>query len=272
VRPSGPLLASALALSVLLGACRTSTPAEDAARELLIASVEATQSEDSSRMTLSVVETVGGQTGQQRGGGEDVERFAAVGVVDFEGEAASFTFDISRAGVPGGTGEVEIRQIGEVFYVQVPGGAQWLEIDGSTVAEQLGDPTGMRSALGTSPTALLDLLRGTSAARSVGRDDVRGEETRHFTAAVDVQEAARETDGARRAALERLASQLEGTTLPLEVWIDDDDRVVKMRIPVVTTATAAEPDPPRITTAVEFFDFGTTVDVSPPPEDEIVRP
>lgn len=267
------LLPLLLIAAVTTGAaCTDSTPAEDRAVDRLRASVAATRAEESSRISLVVAEAVGGTTGQQRGGGENVDRFAAEGEIEFETSDLSLIFDLEEQGIPNTDGEsAEIRQIGDVFYVEVPGADRWIQLDAGGIAETLGDPSGLRSAIGASPNALLDLLAGTEQARRIGSEDVRGETAEHFTASVDVADAAEDAEGESRAALERLSEQLAQTALPIEVWLDDDDRVVRMRIPVILEATAEEPEPPRVTTTLELFDFGVEVSVEAPPADQIER-
>lgn len=262
------LIAMAVSTS---SACVDSTPEEDRAVDRLVGAVAATRGERSSRIDLSVAEAVGSLSGQQRGGGENVERFAAEGVIDFETANLSLEFDLEAQGIPGANGTAEIRQIGDVFYVEVPGAQRWIELDATGIAETLGDPSGLRSAVGASPMALLDLLLGTEQARRIGSTEVRKVEVEHFTANVDVAAAAAASQGESRAALERLSEQMAQTALPLEVWIDDDDRVIRMRIPVILESTREQPDPPRITTTVELFDFGLDVSVEPPPAEQIER-
>jgi hypothetical protein len=257
-------------LVALVAGCTDSTPAEDRAVERLQAAVGATRDEETSRLSLTVSEAVGGSTGQQRGGGENVDRFAAEGEIEFTTSNLSLTFDLEDQGIPGAEGgSAEIRQIGDVFYVEIPGADRWIELDATGIAETLGDPSGLRSAVGASPNALLDLLAGTEQARRIGSEEIRGRAAEHFTANVDVAVAAEAATGESKAALERLSEQLAQTALPLEVWLDDDDRVVRMRIPVILEATPEEPEPPRITTTLELFDFGADVAIEAPPVDEI---
>ena len=246
----------------LLGGCTDSTPAEDRAVERLKTAVSATRNEETSRISLAVAEAVGGSTGQQRGGGANVDRFSAEGEIEFDSSNLSLTFDLEDQ-------EAEIRQIGDVFYVEIPGANRWIALDATGIAETLGDPSGLRSAVGASPNALLDLLAGTEQARRIGTEEVRGETAEHFTANVDVAVAAEATSGESRAALERLSEQLAQTALPLEVWLDNDDRVVRMRIPVILASSPEEPEPPRITTTLELFDFGVDLAIEAPPADEI---
>lgn len=264
------LLVALVALVGLVAGCTDSTPAEDRAVDRLKASVGTTRSEGSSRISLAVAEAVGGTTGQQRGGGENVDRFAAEGEIDFETSNLSLKFDLDDTDSAGGQ-SAEIRQMGDVFYVEIPGTDRWIELDAGAIAETLGDPSGLRSAIGASPNALIDLLAGTEQARRIGTGDVRGETAEHFSANVDVAAAAEAAEGESKAALERLSEQMAQTALPLEVWLDDDDRVVRMRIPVILESTPEEPEPPRVTTTLELFDFGKEVDIEAPTADQIER-
>jgi hypothetical protein len=77
-----------------------------------------------------------------------------------------------------------------------------------------------------------------------------------------------------RADVEALGRQLGTTTFPTDVWIDDDGRVRRQRLSL-DLSKAAQPagggsvPPEVVTTTVEFFDFGTKVDVSEPPPDQV---
>lgn len=258
-----PLL---LALLISVAACADSTPAEDRAVERLKGAVAATREKKSSRIALSVAEAVGGSTGRQRGGGENVQRFAAEGVIEFDTSNLSLVFDLDPNA---GDETAEIRQIGATYYVEIPGTERWIELDAAGIAQTLGDPSGLRSAIGASPNALLDLLEGTEQARPMGTKKIRGKDVEHFTANVDVAVAARASEGEAKAALERLSRQLAQTALPLEVWLDGGDRVVRMRIPVILEATPESPEPPRVTTTLELFDFGADTNIEAPALEQI---
>lgn len=235
-------------------------------------SVTVTRRERTSRISLNVTEAVGALTGRQRGGGENVDRFNASGVIQFDTSNLWLTFELPNSGTGAPAPKsAEIRQVDGTYFVEIPGSDRWLKLDPQRLADTLGDPSGLRSAVGTSPNALLDLLAGTEQARRVGAETVRGVETERFSAAVDVAAAARGAKGDARAALERLSTQMAQTALPLEVWLDGAGRVVRLRIPVIVESTPEAPDPPRVTTTMEFFDFGVRAAVDPPPESAVER-
>jgi hypothetical protein len=104
--------------------------------------------------------------------------------------------------------------------------------------------------------------------RKTGTVDVRGTETTRYTAELDLTKAL-EANAAElglsereRAQLRRAARALRRTaklsTLPVTVFVDDDGLVRRL-----TLASGGD----RV--SVDFWDFGTAVDVQAPPTDEV---
>jgi hypothetical protein len=126
----------------------------------------------------------------------------------------------------------------------------------------------------SSATNTLQYLRGVSedGIEEIGEEDVRGTETTHYRAEIDVDKVVEQlrdadiSDDARELA-EKGLEQFEGGTIPTDVWIDDDGRArrqdVEMRLRV-------EGETLDVRTRVEMFDFGVEVDVEAPPADEVV--
>ncbi len=56
--------------------------------------------------------------------------------------------------------------------------------------------------------------------------------------------------------------------MPADVWINDDDRVVKMQFAIDGSAFGS--DGGAIQMTMEITDFGVPVDVQAPPEDQTV--
>jgi hexokinase len=103
-----------------------------------------------------------------------------------------------------------------------------------------------------------------------GRETVDGVSTSHYTATVDLRRlAALETDPVVSQSLRR-AIELSGTTTyPVDVWIDGDGFLRRMR----TTQVEAPPDAPgtvvTVTATEELSAFGIPAQVAVPPASDV---
>lgn len=274
-----PVVALALvAVLALAAACSPSSPDAVSARDRIRAAADATRDAGTARVVLAVAETVGGSEEQRGVGGRDVERLRAEGLVDFEQGRVALTFDAGEGASPlvaGGSGE--IRLVDGVYFVRVAGlteqlGREWVRIDPDGALATLARDSGLQAAVGAELPALLDLLDGARDARRVGRAPVGGVQTTHYTAALDVRRAARRAEGPTRESLERLAGRLADGVLPIEVWLDDDDRVRRVTLPDAQLPGGAQEEPPRMHTVIELSDFGLDVDVQAPPPEAVIDP
>jgi hypothetical protein len=160
----------------------------------------------------------------------------ATGVASADGKTARIVLDA------GPMGQVEERVVDGVLYLDAGGtsalgsGKQWVRLD----LDGLGDRLGASGLFGTqTPSSALDVLRQlTGDVQQLGDDTVAG---RHATQ--------------YRATIER-----HGTSAPVDVWVDDDDRVVKLH--------AEMPDGLGEVT-MQITGFGVPVDVQAPPPDQV---
>lgn len=210
-------------------------------------------------------------------------RMIGEGVVDFENQAGSTTMQ-------GPLGEVEVRTIGgtayqrmpEAFRAQMPGQKPWIRMDlDEMMREQYGASLSeLQGNASNDPAQQLGYLRGVSdSVEEIGSEEIRGVQTTHYRAEVDLEKAAAEQEGEpARQAYEKLEQQLGQSTLPVDVWIDDEGLVrryeMSMDMPLPNPAGApSSPDAERggeakVTVAQELYDFGTPVSVEPPPADQ----
>lgn len=204
-----------------------------------------------------------------------------------------------------GEGEFDERQPAGRVTMRVAGAGEQLEmqvlfvetvfyINMGTLGEQIGTPTpwvsfdlasvpGMAELLGggmgtTDPTQFLEYLRGAGGAEVVGPEQVRGVATTHYRATVDLEDAIRSAPENQRDALRQaMASFGTGTDLdafefPVEVWIDDEGlpRRTRMAFDLGGVGHGGEiPAGANMSFTMETFDFGTAVDIQPPPADQV---
>jgi hypothetical protein len=110
------------------------------------------------------------------------------------------------------------------------------------------------------PIAAIDLLRGTQHILSDGGAEVRGVSTARYTLQIDPTQAIEATPPARQPALKAL---LGGRTdfFNVDVWIDGQDRVRRVQVPIDLTdkTPATRPDFMPIADTVDFITFGAPV-------------
>ena len=213
------------------------------------------------------------------GGGRTLHMTGS-GTVDFQGQAASMTFDVGDllrgSGLPASADEKwRLVTRGLVLYMhapalaqQLPGGKEWLKLDIEAVAKSQNVNLGQfRQLTQNDPTQMLAYLRATSGKiEEVGTEDVRGAETKHYRAKVDLdkvaEQAPQKVRKAFRTSIQSLKRGLGTDTIPVDVWVDDDNLVRRLQehLPVAQGG--------KIDFAVDFYDFGTPVSISPPPASE----
>jgi hypothetical protein len=112
---------------------------------------------------------------------------------------------------------------------------------------------------------LLDLLKDQADSfTEVGQESVRGVDTTHYTAVLDVERLAQQhASGLDAPSVTSGIEKLAGTTATFDVWIDGDNLVRKL---VVHGGSAQG----TATVTVEFHDFGQPVDVSVPADADTV--
>jgi hypothetical protein len=148
-------------------------------------------------------------------------------------------------------------------------GKSWVRMDLrdlSAAAEEGAAPTGSS----TDPSGQLDMLRGVAkgSVDTVGRDTVRGVETTHYHAVVDMQKAAAKVPEKFKERF-NLSTQLfdKLKDAPVDVWLDDQDRVRRMRMTFGSDIKGQSLDG---TVDMDIFDFGVPVSVEAPSADAVI--
>ncbi|WP_143688455.1 hypothetical protein [Streptomyces barkulensis] len=243
---------------------------DEAAAEVVRTAHEKTVAAETAKMTLKVRAAMGGQ--QQTLTGD--------GAVDLADGTSDLTVEA------GGGERIEQRVVDETLYQRLPDRAReqlgvdkpWISVDLRELAGSSGTVGGIRV---NDPVRGLDYTRALDDdATRVGTEEVGGVETTHYRVNVDVDELA----GEDTAEAERLRQRL-GDSLPMHLWLDDQDRIRRQQFEISLDSGAARSNsgsqdrsrsqPPsreaqeaKIRTTVEFSDFGTEVEVSPPPAEK----
>jgi hypothetical protein len=235
-----------------------------------VASAATTVNAKSAKLVFQTSIAGGGQTLHMNG----------VGSADFQNREASMTLDVGDllrgSGLPASAGETwTIVTQGLVMYMhapalaqQLPGRKEWLKLDVAAVAKSQNVDLGQfRQLTQNDPTQMLAYLRATSGkVDEVGTEDVRGVETTHYRAKVDLDKVAAQAPPSLRktfrASIKSLKDSLGTNTIPVDVWVDGDNLVRRLSEHLTVAGGG------KIDFSVDFYDFGTPVSISPPPASE----
>lgn len=253
-------LAGTAAAVVLLTACGGSggSSAEAPATPALtpVAAVrsaaDATAQAGSSRIELLSETSAAGQQVQ----------VTATGVVDNAAGTGQISLQLPAAA---GGGVLEQRILGDVVYLTLPQEpGVFYKLDAAALA-------GTSFGSSTDPAGGLKALQAVSDdVREVGKERVRDADTTHYAGSYDLQAAAANLQGPAKALVEQLGELTGQTSLPFEAWLDDQQRVRKLVQTVEIPASEQTGGKPVTTTStIELFDFGTPVEVSAPPADQV---
>lgn len=205
-------------------------------------------------------------------------KLRGAGAFDYANKKGRLEMELPNLGLPGIPAGAKAEMIfnGNIFYMRYPGfgtpAKPWLKVDIGALSKQ-SQFAGL-DQMSNDPAATLDTLRGVSGeVNRVGTEKVRGVETTHYRATLDMKKAAAAVPPNRRATFDRFAEQLDIATMPMEVWVDGDGRTRKMSYSIdlskaAAQAGSAEPGL-KMAMVVELYDFGVKVDATPPPATQV---
>jgi hypothetical protein len=241
---------------------------------LLAGSVDKTEAAKNAKIHLDFTGSVAGKDAS----------FGGDGIADFAGKKfqLSLTLPAEAGGV---SGTIEERVIGTDIYLKLPaaassvtGGKPWIKFSAADLSAS--STTGLNFT-GEDPTQLLATLRGVSdSITKVGTATIRGVETTHYRADVDLAKAVK-ASGADASNLQEFTKTLGATTIPEDVYLDKDglprrfavtiSPVLPSSSPSASESSSASGDSSKFTVTVDLFDFGTTdtSGLTTPPADQI---
>jgi hypothetical protein len=252
---------------------------------------QASSTADTARFSLTLDATMPG-TDQKLS-------FSAEGGFDTPAKRAQLTVDLSSlaelfkglgAGLGGMTGgdlgnpgdwKLEAIQDGGTAYIhfpllakQLPAGKTWIKGDAKDLSSAGPDQLGQFGSLaGTDPRSVFALLKGVSGSiEAVGSEKIRGVETSHYRATVDTAKLQQLVPADKRqslGSLDQAAKQAGVTELPLDIWIDAEQRVTKLSIDLDAKQPGST-TPVKASLVVELYDYGKPLDLQLPPADQVV--
>jgi hypothetical protein len=181
------------------------------------------------------------------------------GVESADGQTAQVT-----AHVPGG-GELEAIGTGQILYMRSDlfgdelRGKEWMKLDFDRVDEGLGIEIDSLGQVGEGTSDQLQALAQISdGVTDEGREPVRGTETTHYSATIDL----RRLPGK---GIDKLIELSGGSQFDLDVWLDDDQRVRRMEWAQNLPGTGGV----RMTMIMEYVRFGVPVQIDTPDDEDV---
>jgi hypothetical protein len=200
---------------------------------------------------------------------------------------SSFSMDLGAmaAAMPGGDeemagfedllGAIEVREIGDTSYINFGFFTQMMGAETAWVSMPKEEGSGFGEDMAgfqTDPNSVLEEYRDANAeVEEVGRETVNGVETTHYSITVDTADLLAELSKEERAELEA-SGPIPNGILPIDMWISDDDHIVRMIMEIDGTMVE-ETDPTETFTSMTFtfdvFDIGQPIAIEAPPASEV---
>jgi hypothetical protein len=229
--------------------------ADDVNPESLAQAADATRDQGGVHMTIESTINAAGQTIPVKMEGD----------ADLENASAHIKTEGGN-GIP----RMENILVGTVMYLKMEGmeeqlGAEWAKVDLAKAGEAAGIDLEQLMAGGQgSPADQLKYLKAMGNLEEVGSEDVDGVGTTHYKGEVDLRKypdtvPADEREQARKT-VDKLLELSGDATMPMEVWIDEDDLVRRQKM----TMKQKKPQEFTSVTDVRFSDFGKQVSIEEP--------
>jgi hypothetical protein len=265
-------LGAVIAASVFATGCGSSAPA---VIDPVAQAAQVTSHSGGAHMSLSIELSAGTLPQTVTMGGQGFFNYASK-----EGE---LSFDVSGLPAtsatsvpPGGLHMEEIFKsstvyIGSPLFAQLTHGAHWMKLDVGRVARAIGLNLQQLAGGGSNPAQFLEYLKGVGGnPERVGSDSVRGVQTTHYRASIDLKKLAgvlsSGRDSALHAQLSKLIGQLGASSLPVDVWIDAQHRVRRIGFDFSFSPLGQQV---HMKMALELFDYGPTPPVQTPAASEV---
>ena len=253
-----PALVVAAAIALGTGACGGSNTENAAAPWRLVAAAPSkTTDAGTARFTITAATTVLGQSAN----------FSGNGVFDFTKKSGHLAFAL-----PASLGGQSIDEIitPDNLYLKAPSFTPAGKYAVISLTD-LGGGTNPLSQLGNSdPTTALETLKGVSHdVREVGTAEVRGTQTTHYRGTIDVAGAIDQAPAALKEKVQEALGQVK--QLPFDAYLDDEGRLRRFVQHVTLPASdTTGGQPVSADSTFDLYDFGTPVDITPPPASQTV--
>ncbi len=202
-------------------------------------------------------------------GSYDLAAEATSMTMDMSGMAAAMGAEPSTAGMGDLMGDpMQLIVIGDTGWMKwglfsMMGGSadKWIEMDSGEVS---GMTEGFGAGSATNPTEFLRKLENANAdIEEVGTETIRGVETTHYRAVVDMAELQASLPPDQAAELEQTMGA-GVNALPMEFWIGDDGLVYRWTTTMDMSGMADAAGIDTLSMTYEMFDYGQDVGIVAP--------
>lgn len=219
-------------------------------------------------VATSVVACGGGQSEQAQA----QELILGAAQATYAAGTAQVSLSLEGLGDGEGGGQVDFAQDQSETTLDLPAGPATVFVDGPDVLVQIGDPVTLLDpdhldAFGSlrllllllSPGQVVQLLNGLDGdVDIVGPDPVDGVDATHYRLTVSLDAVLDALDGDARDVMADLLAALGLDTLDVDVWLDDDGRVIRLQTDLDLG------DDGLVTVTVDYQDFGSDVEIAIP--------
>jgi len=162
-------------------------------------------------------------------------------------------------------------------YIKMPGGGDgplprgksWVAVDAGTSGELGSSPLSPLGG-GTDPADLLASLTAiSSSVTNLGTATIRGVQVAGYRVDIDPAKAAARVPSWERASFLGFASSLGTGANPVDVWVDRQNLVRRVKLSLHLPGGSGAPASERMVQVTDFYDFGVPVRVSAPPAAQI---
>ena len=225
--------------------------------------------------------------------------FGAEGGFDTPQQRADLTFDLSSladvfksvGSAFGGTVKGDLGsasdwklhaiQDGDTAYIQfpllakdLPAGKTWIKGDAKDLSgANTGQMGQFGSFAGTDPKDVFSILKAVSGSiDAVGSEQIRGVDTSHYRATLDVNKIEQMVPADKRESLGGLvqaAAQAGLSDIPIDIWIDADQRVRKLSFDIDAKQPGTN-ESAKASFDLELYDYGKPLEIQLPPADQVV--
>jgi len=233
-------------------------------------------------------------------GSEEPFGFSGAGAFDTTADRAALSFDMSAlasmlgglfAGMAGPDApdlgdpdawRIDAVQDGLVMYMrfpavaeQLPGGTSWVRMDLRSPGKAQGfDFSQLEQLTSNDPRKILEYLRAVSGEiETVGAEELRGVETTHYRATVDLRRYDTLVPPAKREELKTMLGEIVEQSgigdVPVDVWVDEFGLVRKLTMAFSATQPGTT-ESATVSMSFELYDYGKDVEIDVPPASDVV--
>jgi hypothetical protein len=167
------------------------------------------------------------------------------GLVQFNPMAEQLTMRV-------GGQQIQTIMVDGVEYVQV--GGNWQKVN---ISQLTGG-----SSQGADPTQMLSYLQGVSSSvTSTGTTTIRGSQATGYQATIDLDKVAAKENSDQQQATKKAEQALGTSSVPIEVWLDGQGRLVREHVAMTVTAAGHKVS---TDTTIDMYDYGTPVSIKAP--------